>query len=235
MLNAQKTGASLDRDNTSAPPRPVMTGAYRPPGLRNREVPSIFKREDEGGAPYTPSKNGSDKPAIPGMMPKQNGSSGKGRGRIVPGAGPPSDSRGRADGKKQNGGKQVTNRKAYTDTSFDLSQGTDNLSLDSNGTHGAVAEIGFVIPDVDSAAHSPPPVSPATPSHSSLPNGSSLDKVPESPLTPEDKKRRALQKKLGAIEALKAKRAAGEKLEKTQEKKIDAEAEVKKELAEVGA
>lgn len=54
-----------------------------------------------------------------------------------------------------------------------------------------------------------------------------------SALSPEDKKRRALQKKLGAIEALKAKRDAGEKLEKTQEKKIEAEAEVRAELSQL--
>jgi translation initiation factor 2A len=74
---------------------------------------------------------------------------------------------------------------------------------------------------------------PATPVKSHLSNGIAQDQSAASQLTPEDKKRRALQKKLGAIEALKARRAAGEKLEKTQEKKIEAEDEVKKELSEL--
>lgn len=73
---------------------------------------------------------------------------------------------------------------------------------------------------------------PSTPAKSHISNGVAQDQA-GTPLTPEDKKRRALQKKLGAIEALKARRAAGEKLEKTQEKKIEAEEEVRKELAEL--
>jgi hypothetical protein len=40
-------------------------------------------------------------------------------------------------------------------------------------------------------------------------------------LSPDDKKRRALMKKLTAIEQLKAKKAAGEKLELTQHKKLE--------------
>lgn len=40
-------------------------------------------------------------------------------------------------------------------------------------------------------------------------------------LSPDDKKRRALMKKLTAIDQLKAKKAAGEKLELTQHKKLE--------------
>lgn len=40
-------------------------------------------------------------------------------------------------------------------------------------------------------------------------------------LSADDKKRRALMKKLTAIDQLKAKKAAGEKLELTQHKKLD--------------
>ena len=43
----------------------------------------------------------------------------------------------------------------------------------------------------------------------------------EAALTSDDKKRRALMKKLTAIDQLKAKKAAGEKLELTQHKKLD--------------
>lgn len=52
--------------------------------------------------------------------------------------------------------------------------------------------------------------------------------------TPQDKKIRALLKKLRAIDALKMRRAGGEKLEGTQIKKMDTEDEVRKELESLG-
>ncbi|KAM0748472.1 translation initiation factor eIF-2A [Meredithblackwellia eburnea MCA 4105] len=58
--------------------------------------------------------------------------------------------------------------------------------------------------------------------------------VPEPPapaeLSADDKKRRALMKKLTAIEQLKVKKANGEKLELTQYKKLDSEEEIRQEL-----
>jgi translation initiation factor 2A len=63
--------------------------------------------------------------------------------------------------------------------------------------------------------------------------------VPTTPETPgisaEDlKKQRALLKKLRAIEELKLRQAGGEKLEKTQEQKIEKEMEIVEELAKLG-
>ena len=52
--------------------------------------------------------------------------------------------------------------------------------------------------------------------------------------TPQDKKTRALLKKLRAIDDLKMRRAGGEKLEGTQIKKMDTEDEVRKELESLG-
>ncbi|KAL8779194.1 MAG: hypothetical protein Q9194_001575 [Teloschistes cf. exilis] len=52
--------------------------------------------------------------------------------------------------------------------------------------------------------------------------------------TPQDKKIRALLKKLRAIDELKMRRAAGEKLEGTQIKKMDTEEDVRKELEGLG-
>ena len=52
--------------------------------------------------------------------------------------------------------------------------------------------------------------------------------------TPQDKKTRALLKKLRAIDDLKMRRAGGEKLEGTQIKKMDTEDEVRKELEGLG-
>jgi len=57
----------------------------------------------------------------------------------------------------------------------------------------------------------------------------------ESNISNEDlKKQRALLKKLRAIEELKLRQAGGEKLEKTQEQKIEKEVEIVKELAKLG-
>lgn len=54
-------------------------------------------------------------------------------------------------------------------------------------------------------------------------------------ISPEDlKKQRALLKKLRAIEELKLRQAGGEKLEKTQEQKIEKELEIVQELAKLG-
>lgn len=54
-------------------------------------------------------------------------------------------------------------------------------------------------------------------------------------ISPEDlKKQRALLKKLRAIEELKLRQAGGEKLEKTQEQKIEKEMEIVQELAKLG-
>lgn len=65
------------------------------------------------------------------------------------------------------------------------------------------------------------------------PDGST-SQVPLGQLSPEDKKRRALMKKLTAIEQLKERRKRGEKLEMTQVKKIESEVETRKELETMG-
>lgn len=83
----------------------------------------------------------------------------------------------------------------------------------------------------------PPPLNPAA-------RGTSV-KAPQEPPelsvtspggggTPQDKKTRALLKKLRAIDDLKMRRAGGEKLEGTQIKKMDTEDEVRKELEGLG-
>lgn len=74
---------------------------------------------------------------------------------------------------------------------------------------------------------------PASASASAQSNSFAAD-VNTNALSAEDKKRRALLKKLGAIEQLKQRLDNGESLEKTQEKKIDSEKELRKELAALG-
>lgn len=95
---------------------PKAAGAYRPPGARGLATPSIYKREDEGGAAHRPS-NGSATPPrrfdrSPGPRGEQNGhglhlnGQGQGRGaergprRHIPGA-PSSPSPVRGEGDKK--------------------------------------------------------------------------------------------------------------------------------------
>lgn len=200
-INARKASTNGESSGTASP-KPVAVGAYRPPGLRGRETPILYRREDEGGLPVTPGKS-KEKTGIPGMTAPQGQQNGKGRGRVVPGAAPQQERKGQQHNNKKGG----------------------RGSANGSGTASPAQQQEPAFTNGSSA--------PATPAKAAaLSNGISAADA-ASPLTPEDKKRRALQKKLGAIEALKAKRDAGEKLEKTQEKKIEAEAEVKKELADL--
>lgn len=143
---------------------------------------------------------------------------GRGKARTVPGAAPRenADSSNRKASKK---GKQQQQAQSQSNPQQDHGQPAKDL----------VDTMNSLSVSVNGASAAPP----ATPSKAHALNGLVSEGSAASPLTPEDKKRRALQKKLGAIEALKARRNAGEKLEKTQEKKIEAEAEVRKELADL--
>ena len=79
------------KEAKSTPSKPA--GAYRPPGARGTTTPSIFKREDEGGAPRMPTNGPSPSPRGPysrspapgGGQGQQNGAGGR---RHVPGAPP---------------------------------------------------------------------------------------------------------------------------------------------------
>lgn len=101
----------------SKPTPSKPAGAYRPPGARGSATPSIYKREDEGGAPSgtsTPSRgyNRSPVPGAPvnGYVNGQNGDRQQRNGRRhVPGA-PHSPSPG-PDGDKAKNRKKKTAKK----------------------------------------------------------------------------------------------------------------------------
>lgn len=138
----------------------------------------------------------------------------------MPGAAPPADGQGKqGNNQKKNGqsNRNKGNKNRENGQESGVSSPTKemaSLNMDatpsSNG-HASAPTANGAVPAQETAA----------------PAGSG-------PLSPEDKKRRALQKKLGAIDALKALKAEGKKLEKTQEKKIEAEAEIRKELQDLG-
>ncbi|GAA99129.1 hypothetical protein E5Q_05819 [Mixia osmundae IAM 14324] len=203
---------------SSTPTKPPVKamGAYRPPGARGQPASNLFKREDEGGEPHvfqaSPARNepiefGPRKPrTIPGMAPKDATQSNQENGKSK---------------KKKEPKTPRPNRR--------------------NGTEDP--DSSFLAPDT--GPNSPAPsTGPATPARASTPstpmrppavqalNDSNNNIVS---LSPEDKKRRALTKKLSSIQQLKDRRARGEKLELTQIQKISAEPDVVKELKELAA
>ncbi|KAF8577018.1 translation initiation factor eIF-2A [Ramaria rubella] len=204
---------------TSKPPPSKPAGAYRPPGARGLAAPSIFKREDEGGVPHK-SSNGTSTPPrgynrspVPGAPSHEHGHNGESNGRggrggrrpYVPGAPispPPAEG-----GEKK--AKQKRKKKDGRDVE-DLSisaQVTLPSDIPTNGTGGA--------PQMVVSADNSVPPTPAT-------EGGNLDPIA--------KKIRNLNKKIKAIEELKEKTKRGERLEATQLKKMDTEAEIRKEL-----
>lgn len=134
----------------SKPVSAKPAGAYRPPGARGLATPSIYKREDEGGAAYTTNTtNGSMTPPrqynrspaptpgstngyVPGAHPRN------GR-RHVPGAPSPSPGPGSENERK---GKKSKNQKKKQSTSGN-----------GSGTATPNAEDGATTPPKDS----PPP------------------------------------------------------------------------------
>jgi len=211
----------------SAKPAPVKMGAYRPPGARGTTSSSVYKREEEGGPPrgtdsLVPGRGGhhGHERHVPGagtMSPngrysrspmRQNGR------RHVPGAAPspsPHPERQQGQGQGQGRGKRKgpRNQEGGADGASNPPSGT---ATPSEQTRGRPTEI-------------------ALPSNAlSAPVADSVPPTPGDALDPVAKKLRNLNKKLKAIDELKEKAARGERLEATQVKKIETEAELRKEL-----
>ncbi|KAG7453195.1 translation initiation factor eIF-2A [Guyanagaster necrorhizus] len=218
--------------NMEAVKKPVAAkpaGAYRPPGARGLATPAIFKREDEGGAARTPTNGtatpprGYNRSPAPGTSVNGN-VNGNGR-RHVPGAAPPSHSPSpgpegekKSSRKRNKGAKRDGEEKGKKDAG-DVDSGRPSLDVSVSGKANGKVNV--------EAAPPPPQVivdvaSPVTPT---------LD----SALDPAAKKIRNLNKKLKAIEELKEKAKRGERLEATQLKKMEGEADIRKELASLGA
>ncbi|KAJ1310565.1 hypothetical protein OPQ81_007294 [Rhizoctonia solani] len=160
-----------------APAKPAAAkpaGAYRPPGARGLATPSIFKREDEGGAAYV-SSNGTSTNHPQPYRPGRGGGP-----RHVPGAPSPGPSPSPKPGQGKKKGKKEKPE--------------------------------VVVPEPEPE----PAPAPAEPD-------------------PAAKKIRNLNKKLKAIDELKQKLARGDKLEVTQMQKIEAENDIRKELAALEA
>ncbi|EJF56310.1 translation initiation factor eIF-2A [Dichomitus squalens] len=202
-----------------AKPTPTKpAGAYRPPGLRGLEASAAYKRED--GTPSgqsTPNGRYSRSPA-PGRF--QNGR------KHVPGA-PTSPSPVRQAGgdqekrgRKRKGAKDKEKKEGGKKEGGEVDGGArPSLDINVNGNGNVVvadAGAGAGADGADGAVSIPP-----TPGA-------------DGGLDPIAKKVRNLTKKLKAIDELKDKQKKGERLEATQLKKIETEAEIRKELAGLG-
>ena len=213
---------------TVAKPTPTKpAGAYRPPGARGIEASAAYKRDDDTPSGHSTPNGRYSRSPVPGRF--QNGR------RHVPGAptspspvrpaggDPEKRGRKRKGGKDKEGGGKKEGGDASARPSLDI-------VVNGNGT---------AAPDVaaNGAASVPP-----------TPGG-------EGGLDPMAKKVRNLTKKvrarlhtirrmgadvchmcdqLKAIDELKEKQKKGERLEATQLKKIDTEAEIRKELSGLG-
>lgn len=247
-----ETVRQMAAEQKPTPSKPA--GAYRPPGARGLATPSIFKREDEGGPTSNggvsgtatpPRYNRSPVPGAPGYGQgqhphQQNGQANghhhnhnggqQGGRRHVPGASNSNNNPQQGDG-QQKGNRRKKGKKdgAGEDGREDAADQNGNGQGQGQGQghrqrqdgRGKKSNGGGVI-------NLPPPVIIApTPevdiSTPVTPGG-------DSALDPAAKKARNLNKKLKAIEELKEKQKRGERLEATQLRKIDGEAEIRKEL-----
>lgn len=237
-------------------------GAYRPPGARGTLTPLTFKREDEGGAAYVSNgslslglgTNGFGKPRkreVPGaevVAEDDQATTG-----AVPAEGDENLSKAAAKNKKK---REARKAKDAADKATGLAPTADGESSaaavnqsksperrDQNRSRGQMdarprSQQGKKEQrQVERQPQRPPPPT-------LVANGTSAKAPQEAPElsvtspggggTPQDKKTRALLKKLRAIDDLKMRRAGGEKLEGTQIKKMDTEDEIRKELEGLG-
>ncbi|KAL4254450.1 translation initiation factor 2A [Abortiporus biennis] len=204
--------ASVLQHVAIAKPTPTRAaGAYRPPGARGLEASSVYKRDEQtpSGTPSgnsTPNGRFSRSP-VPGR-PRTNGR------RHVPGA-PTSPSPVRspdATDKRGRKGKTKKDKEKKVAATGENDAGRPSLEVQVNGK----ANGGIQSPGANGGSVPPTPGADA------------------SGLDPTAKKVRNLNKKLKAIEELKEKSKKGERLEATQLKKIETEAEIRKELAALG-
>lgn len=242
---------------TAKPTAGKPAGAYRPPGARGLAASSVYKREDEGGTPPRPGggrSNGSGhghgssggggggQRYVPGAAPNGTGNDGRApRGRRgggganhVPGAAPPNGngnaagtavaSAGGGGGNGVDGNKKKKKKKKKDGKDGD-GGAVGDAAADEVG--GGAGEGGGAATPKSPSIKSPTVVAAIDMLSDSVPPTPAGETAPLDPIA---KKIRNLNKKIKAIEDLKEKTKRGERLEATQLKKIDTEAEIRKEL-----
>ena len=236
-------------------------GAYRPPGARGQVTPLAFKREDEGGVAYVSNGSLSLGTHINGFG-KQRRREVPGAETVSHDK--PSDAPQEVDGdlskaalknKKKRESKKAKDAADRTDNDAGVNAETNpSQNSDQRGQRPLQPPNQRRQPPPQhlQPQHQPkqkprntpshPPGFPPNPAHSTRTNGTptpapvpvSPEPTVTSPGGPQDKKIRALLKKLRAIDELKMRRAGGEKLEGTQVKKMETEDGVRRELEGLG-
>lgn len=244
-------------DTIKTPSKPA--GAYRPPGARGQLTPLAFKREDEGGAAYVSDgslstgnlTNGFGKPRKRGV-PGSETIPGGGGGVPLPASteGDENLSKTAAKNKKKREAKKAKDvagrvspdgngaALAAAPSSAGASQRKDKKMHERNRSKDNLDALpGSRQEHVDERSSTsgnarPSMIGNANKTLFELPGRLLLSS--DSGGSPQDKKVRALLKKLRAIDDLKMRLAGGEKLEGTQIKKMDTEDGVRRELESLG-
>ena len=243
------------------PSKPV--GAYRPPGARGTSTPLHFKREDEGGAAFINTGITSNNIGVNGFgkSRRREVPGAEAVDQLPPGAAPGGgvSLTGTVDGdenlskaalknKKKREAKKAKEAEAKAsglipegngdgdrrDRPRSRSKsGRDGVRGNSRRREGAPSE--NVPAHRQNARAQPATPADAAPAVEPAP-AAAPDVTVTSPVdgSPQDKKIRALLKKLRAIDDLKMRQAGGEKLEGTQVMKIGTEEGVRKELSALG-
>lgn len=212
---APAPSTSVQAATATAKPSPARPlGAYRPPGARGQLASLAYSREEESGSSSGTPRGGNSGTATPTRPARPPTSQQNGHGRRhVPGAAAAASPPPNADG-----GKQQRKRKGPKE------KGGEGAAARRDGGAGAASGSAPV-----------PAAAPALAVETGdLAANNNEESVPPTPgveaLDPVQKKVRNLNKKLKAIEDLKEKAARGERLEATQLKKIESEAEIRKEF-----
>ncbi|UZJ56294.1 hypothetical protein CBS101457_005614 [Exobasidium rhododendri] len=216
---APSAAAQSALEATKAKAEKKAMGAYRPPGARGAPASDVFSKRSEDTTPL--ASNGNSGTYLPPGAAR-NKQAGGGR-KSVPGAAPPAATTGPKNGSAAvsatngKGGRKGNNSNTNTNNNSGSSTPTaarTNYAEDiqTSTPTNMVAEVGG-----DSATD----------------KNNGAQEALAGGVGAIDKKVRNLTKKLKAIQELKEKRDNGEKLEQTQIKKIDNEASLKKELAEL--
>ncbi|TKA64275.1 hypothetical protein B0A49_06588 [Cryomyces minteri] len=233
-------------------------GAYRPPGARGTSTPLHFKREDEGGAAYinngisstSGGTNGFGKPRrreVPGAEvaePLPPGAA-PGGGVSLAGTldGDENLSKAALKNKKKREAKKAKDAEAKADgENVSPARSPDRRERPENSPHSRRHEgsrqrgppIQTQSPAGPKSAGGRLQAAGPTPALGHAPSAPDLTVTSPSGGSLDDKKTRALLKKLRAIDDLKMRQAGGEKLEGTQIMKIGTEEGVRKELQALG-
>ncbi|KAK2460701.1 hypothetical protein APHAL10511_007171 [Amanita phalloides] len=197
--------------STKKPSTVKPAGAYRPPGARGLATPSIYKREDEGGVPHLSTNSGGS-----GTTTPTRGH----RGGVAPGAPGYGQAANGTNGRRHVPGAPSSSGGATSDF-YEKKSKKRKGSKKEGAENGDVGEAGVIAAVTTNGKGNDMPEAEGDVTRT-LEEAGGLDATA--------KKIRNLNKKLKAIEELKEKAKRGERLEATQVRKIEGEAEIRREL-----